>query len=86
MLSGALEVLVGDQRRVLEAGDYVVVPAGTRHTFATAGDVPTSVLAVMTPEVAALVEGLHLAESDQERQALWARHGSTVVGGEGLRP
>jgi mannose-6-phosphate isomerase-like protein (cupin superfamily) len=85
VLEGVLEVLVGQERRVLRAGDFVVVPAGARHTFATVGDVPASVLAVMTPQIADLVDGLHQAESDQARQALWARYESAVVGGEGLR-
>jgi quercetin dioxygenase-like cupin family protein len=86
VLSGVLEVLAGEERRILEAGDFLVVPAGTRHTFATVGDAPTWVLAVMTPEVADLVDELHLAQSQQERQALWTRYDSVVVEGEGLRP
>ena len=79
VLDGRLEVLVGAERRVLKAGDFVVVPAGTTHTFATVGDDPASVLAVMTPEVDALVESLHAAASDEERAGLWARYRSAVV-------
>lgn len=80
VLDGRLEVLVGAERRVLEAGEFVVVPAGTTHTFATVGDSPASVLAIMTPEVDMLVESLHAAGSDEERSALWARYRSAVVG------
>jgi len=81
VLDGRLEVLVGADRRVLEAGEFVVVPAGTTHTFATVGDSPVSVLAIMTPEVDALVESLHAADSDEERSGLWARYRSAIVDG-----
>lgn len=81
VLNGQLEVLVGTGRRVLEAGDFVVVPAGTTHTFATVGDTPVSLLAIMTPEVDALVESLHAAGSDEERSGLWARYRSAIVKG-----
>ena len=78
VLAGRLTVLVGTERRLLEAGDFVLVPAGTTHTFATVGDDPVSVLAVMTPEVDALVQALHRTPAD-EHPAVWARHRSAVV-------
>jgi mannose-6-phosphate isomerase-like protein (cupin superfamily) len=59
VLRGELEVLVGENRRVLRAGESVVIPAGAVHTFATVGPEPVAVLAVMTPEVDALVRELH---------------------------
>lgn len=79
MIEGALEVRLGEQRVRLGPGDYVQVPAGTVHTFATVGDEPVRVLAVMSPEVDALIEALHSAVDDEQRAAAWARHNSALA-------
>ena len=79
VLDGRLEVLVGEERRVLGAGEHVLVPAGSVHTFATVGDEPVSVLAVMTEEVDALVTALHAAGTPGERDEAWARFRSAPV-------
>ena len=83
VLSGRLEVLVGDRRQVLEPGDYLTVAAGTTHTFATVGDAPVSVLAVMTEEIDALVAALHQVSTPAERDAVWARFRSAPVAMDG---
>lgn len=49
VLEGEPEVLVGEERRVLSAGQSALVPAGTVHTFATHGDAGSRIIAVMTP-------------------------------------
>jgi quercetin dioxygenase-like cupin family protein len=72
-------VLVGDTRQLLGPGDYVTVPAGTVHTFATADAAGAQVLVVMTPEVDQLVAALHAAPTDEERAEVWARYNSVVV-------
>jgi quercetin dioxygenase-like cupin family protein len=79
VLRGRLEVLLGGQRHVIGAGDYMVVPAGTTHTFATVDTAGAEVLAVMTPEVDQLVASLHTAITDGERAALWERHRSSLA-------
>lgn len=79
VLRGRLEVLVGEERRVLGAGEFLIVPAGTRHTFATVDPGGADVLAVMTPEIDQLVASLHTATSDEERGALWERHRSSLA-------
>jgi quercetin dioxygenase-like cupin family protein len=79
VLRGRLEVLVGDTRRVLEQGDYVTVPAGTTHTFATVDTAGAQVLVVMTQEVDQLVQALHTAPTDEDRAAVWARYNSEIV-------
>jgi len=83
VLDGRLEVLVGRERRVLGPGEHVVVPAGTTHTFATVGDAPVSVLAVMTEEIDALVAALHQVSTPAERDAVWARFRSSPVAMDG---
>jgi uncharacterized cupin superfamily protein len=82
VLRGRLEVLVGDTRHVLEQGDYLTVPAGTTHTFATVGAAGAQVLAVMTREVDELVQALHTARDEEERATAWARYHSEVVAPE----
>jgi quercetin dioxygenase-like cupin family protein len=82
VLRGRLEVLVGTERRVLEKGDHVTIPAGTRHTFATLDPDGAEVVAVMTPEVDQLVAALHTAATDEERDAVWERHNSALAPGD----
>jgi mannose-6-phosphate isomerase-like protein (cupin superfamily) len=77
VLSGQLEVLIGDERRILTAGEQVVAPAGVPHTFATVGDQGAEIFVVMTPEVDALVTALHSEGADHG--ALWAQYNSAVV-------
>jgi mannose-6-phosphate isomerase-like protein (cupin superfamily) len=79
VLRGRLEVLVGDERRILEQGEHVTIPAGTTHTFATVDPDGVDVIAVMTPEVDQLVTALHSASTDEEQAAIWARYNSEVI-------
>jgi mannose-6-phosphate isomerase-like protein (cupin superfamily) len=79
VLDGRLEVLVGEDRRILEPGDHVLIPAGTTHTFATVDEAGAQVFAIMTPEVDQLVTELHAASTDEERAAVWSRHHSTPI-------
>ena len=79
VLRGRLEVLVGDERRTIGPGEHLTVPAGTAHTFATVDPDGADVLAVLTPEIDALVAGLHAPMTDAERAALWQRHRSSLV-------
>jgi quercetin dioxygenase-like cupin family protein len=79
VVRGRLRVLTGDTWVELGPGEHVTIPAGTTHTFATADPAGADVLAVMTPEVDALVNALHQAADDTERAAVWARHHAYVV-------
>jgi hypothetical protein len=58
-------------------GEFVVVPRGAVHTFASRGG--GHVVAVMSPEIADLIDGLHSPLSDEELTALWERCRSSVV-------
>lgn len=58
----------------------MTIPAGTRHTFAVRHG-SARMLAIMTPEIDALIEGLHDPNlSEQERSALWSRHNTKLMG------
>ena len=79
VLRGRLEVLMGDERRIITAGDHLVVPAGMTHTFATVDPPGADILAIMTPEIDDLVTALHAPMCDDERAALWAGHRSSLA-------
>ncbi len=78
VLTGELDVTLDTEVRRLSAGEFIVVPAGTLHTFATVNDAPASVLVTMTPQIDALVRELHEVPED-ERAAVWARYDSRPV-------
>ncbi|MFF9909956.1 cupin domain-containing protein [Streptomyces sp. NPDC013457] len=52
VISGALQVLVGEEVTVLEAGDFLAVPPHTPHAFAAAPGREADVLFVFTPGMA----------------------------------
>ncbi len=78
VLSGRLDVVLDTERHRLESGEFIVVPAGTPHTFATVGDEPVSVVVSMTPDIDELVRTLHTV-TPEEMPAVWARFDSVVV-------
>lgn len=49
VISGSLQVLVGEEVTVLEAGDFLAVPPHTPHAFAAAPGCEADVLFVFTP-------------------------------------
>jgi quercetin dioxygenase-like cupin family protein len=49
VISGRLQVLAGDEVLVLEAGDFVSLPAGLPHAFGAVPGSDADVLAVFTP-------------------------------------
>ncbi len=42
VVEGALDVRLGDERRVVEAGHTISIPAGMPHSFVAAGSVPAT--------------------------------------------
>jgi quercetin dioxygenase-like cupin family protein len=78
VLSGLLDVTLGPEVRRLEPGEFVLVEAGTPHTFATVDGEAATVLVAMTPDVDALVRELHQVP-EEERPRVWARHRSRLA-------
>ena len=76
-LGGQLEVEVDGVRHDVAPGTFIVVPRGAVHTFSTPGG--AHVLAVMSPEIAALVDELHTPKSADDRKALWGRYDSALA-------
>ena len=58
-------------------GTFIVVPRGAVHTFATRRG--AHVLAVMSPEIAELIDRLHEPMSTGDAQALWGRYHSSLA-------
>jgi quercetin dioxygenase-like cupin family protein len=76
-LDGRLEVEVDGLRHDVEPGTFIVVPRGAVHTFATRRG--AHVLAVMSPEIAELIDRLHAPMSTGDAQALWGRYHSSLA-------
>src|SRR6187200_3464623 len=49
VVSGALEMQLGDERQAAAAGDFAWVPRGTAHTFASASPEPLHIVGFATP-------------------------------------
>jgi quercetin dioxygenase-like cupin family protein len=78
VLDSQLEVLEGEQRRILTAGELAFITAGTVHTFANRGPGQARILVVMTPEIDALITALHSGEPGSAEE-IWARYNASVV-------
>jgi mannose-6-phosphate isomerase-like protein (cupin superfamily) len=83
VLEGRLGFLVGEDEHVAEAGDAVVVPRGTPHTYWNAGvGSPARYLLVMGPETNRLIDAIHSASSrdPESLRELFETHGSELLG------
>ena len=49
LVSGAGQVVLNGQTADYEAGDIVLVPAGTEHNFITKGDAPMKIITTYSP-------------------------------------
>ena len=76
-IGGDLEVVVGDAREPVPPGRFVLIPRGIVHTFATRKG--AQVVAIMSPEIADLIDGLHAAVSDADRAAAWEKSHSALA-------
>jgi uncharacterized cupin superfamily protein len=64
VLEGQLGFRVGDEERLLDAGDSLLVTRNTPHSFWNAVATPTRYLLVMTPRIHQLILALHSGERD----------------------
>jgi mannose-6-phosphate isomerase-like protein (cupin superfamily) len=64
VLSGRLGFRVGESEREVGAGESILVPRGTPHSYWNAVAEPTRYLLVMTPRIHALIRALHGGERD----------------------
>jgi mannose-6-phosphate isomerase-like protein (cupin superfamily) len=78
VLEGALGFRVGDQERVVAAGDSLLVTRGTPHSYWNPSPAPARYLLVMTPRIHALIETLHSGERD-DFAAVFEEHDSELL-------
>jgi len=81
VIEGALGFRIGADEVVTRAGDAVIVPHGTPHTFWNATAAPCRYLIAMTREIKAIIDDVHASE-DRSRDAvreIFRRHDSDLV-------
>ena len=62
VVSDRLGFRVGDEEREVAAGESLLVPRGTPHSYWNPAAEPTRYLLVMTPRIHALIEALHAGD------------------------
>jgi mannose-6-phosphate isomerase-like protein (cupin superfamily) len=87
LLEGRLDVCVGDDRRTVGAGSFLLVPHGASHTFANVGDEWARWIGVLSPGSSlGMLEDLGrlIPEDGPPDEAaiteMFARYGTTVLG------
>jgi mannose-6-phosphate isomerase-like protein (cupin superfamily) len=82
VLEGTLCVRSGDDVIEAEAGAAVLVPAGTPHTYWNPGPGPLRYLLIMTPNVYALIQEIHVMteRTPVAMKALFEGHDSELLG------
>ena len=78
VLEGRLGFRVGEEEREVPAGDSLLVPRGTPHSYWNPTSDPSRYLLVMTPRIHRLIESLHSGErSDWGR--IFEEHDSELL-------
>ena len=78
VLEGRLGFQIGDSEREVGAGELLLVPRGTPHSYWNAHSQPTRYLLVMTPRIRDLIEALH--SGDREDYArIFDEHDSELL-------
>ncbi len=62
VLGGRLGFVVGEEQRVIAAGESLLVTRGTPHSYWNPASDPAHYLLVMTPRIHRLIEALHSGE------------------------
>jgi mannose-6-phosphate isomerase-like protein (cupin superfamily) len=78
VLEGRLGFRCGDQERELNAGESLLVPRGTSHSYWNAAAERARYLLVMTPRIHRLIEALHSGERD-DFAAIFREHESELL-------
>jgi quercetin dioxygenase-like cupin family protein len=76
-LDGQLEVEVDGLRHEVDPGTFIVVPRGAVHTFASREG--AHLLAVMSREIAELIDKLHEPMSAADSKAVWSHYRSSLA-------
>jgi mannose-6-phosphate isomerase-like protein (cupin superfamily) len=78
VIDGRLGFRVGDEEPDVAAGESILVPRGTPHSYWNPLSKPARYLLVMTPRIHRLIEALHAGDrSDWER--IFEEHDSELI-------
>jgi mannose-6-phosphate isomerase-like protein (cupin superfamily) len=78
VLTGRLGFQIDDERVEVAAGDSILVPRGTRHSYWNASSEPARYLLVMTPRIHQLIQALHAGERT-DYAAIFEEHESELL-------
>jgi len=78
VLEGRLGFRIGDAEREAGAGESVLVPRGTPHSYWNAAAQPARYLLVMTPRIRRLIDALHAGEREDFAQ-IFDEHDSELL-------
>jgi mannose-6-phosphate isomerase-like protein (cupin superfamily) len=78
VLEGRLGFRVGDEERVLGAGESILVTRGTPHSYWNPAAEPARYLLVMTPQIHRLIEALHAGDRHDWAQ-IFEEHDSELL-------
>ncbi|HWX74781.1 MAG TPA: cupin domain-containing protein [Solirubrobacteraceae bacterium] len=78
VLEGQLGFRVGEEERVVPAGESLLVERGTPHSYWNPSPKPARYLLVMTPRIHQLIEALHSGERD-DWAAIFREHESELL-------
>ena len=79
VLEGRLGFRVREQEREVGAGDSLLVPRGTPHSYWNPTAEPARYLLVMTPQIHRLIEALHAGDRN-DFAAIFEEHDSELLG------
>ena len=81
VLEGRLGFRMGDREIAAEAGQAVIVPAGTPHSYWNAGSDTARYVIVLEPQTAALIDAIHALDPSQRDRlpALFEEHDSELL-------
>ena len=79
MLDGKLGFRVGEEQREVAAGESLLVPRGTPHSYWNATAQPARYLLVMTPQIHRLIEALHRGDR-KDFARIFEEHDSELLG------
>jgi mannose-6-phosphate isomerase-like protein (cupin superfamily) len=81
VLEGTLGVQIGDITYHLDAGDAIVAPPMTKHTFWNPKPTPVRYLIIMTAQIKALIDAIHATEqrAPETMKQLFEKYGSKLL-------
>ncbi|MHB8693861.1 MAG: cupin domain-containing protein [Solirubrobacteraceae bacterium] len=77
--TGALGFQIGDETRVVPAGESILVERGTPHSYWNAASEPSAYLLVMTPRLHALIQALHSGGGGRDWAAIFEEYDSELL-------